>query len=179
MSWVDCVIDNDYEIFTEYPHQIRRKSNKRIVAESITTNGYIQCKLNNRNYRKHRIIAIQFIPNPDNLPDVDHIDRNRQNNHISNLQWVNNSSNQKNKSSHKGYQYVFLDELPETAEPLDSYNGYDLDGIFVDYEEKKLYLFNGRQYRELIPCRNGGSIYYSVQDIQNKRIKLYHEVLFG
>lgn len=33
MSWIDCVCDNDYEIYTEEPYQIRRKSNKRIIKK--------------------------------------------------------------------------------------------------------------------------------------------------
>lgn len=37
----------------------------------------------------HRAIAIAFIPNPDDKKYVDHIDRNRQNNSIDNLRWVN------------------------------------------------------------------------------------------
>jgi len=41
----------------------------------------------------HRLVAKAFIPNPDNLPLVDHIDNNSTNNHVSNLRWVTNQQN--------------------------------------------------------------------------------------
>jgi hypothetical protein len=46
----------------------------------------------------HRLLAIQYIPNPDNLPEVDHIDRNKQNNDLSNLRWVTHATNCNNKT---------------------------------------------------------------------------------
>ena len=41
----------------------------------------------------HRLLALTFIPNPDNLPYVDHIDRDKTNNSLSNLRWVSRSQN--------------------------------------------------------------------------------------
>ena len=43
----------------------------------------------------HRIIPSTFIPNPENLPEVDHIDNNKENNDVTNLRWI---SSFKNKS---------------------------------------------------------------------------------
>ena len=47
------------------------------------------------NARVHRLMAETFIPNPYNLRDVNHKDRNKLNNDISNLEWVSHSSNVK------------------------------------------------------------------------------------
>lgn len=47
----------------------------------------------------HRLVAELFIPNPDNLPQVDHIDGNSQNNHISNLRWVTAKENCNNPNT--------------------------------------------------------------------------------
>ena len=178
-EWIECVVDSDYEIFNEYPYPIRRKDSDKVIKEHIGTGGYLCCHLNLKKYKKHRIIAEQFVPNPDNLPMIDHINRIKTDNRIENLRWVSGSDNQRNKSINKGHQYVFYDELPETAEPLDAYNGHEFDGLFIDYENEKLYLFNGINYRELVPLRNKGNIYYIAYDIEGHKRTLAHKVLFG
>ena len=134
-EWLECVADNDYEIYSEYPFPIRRKGSNKVISEWIHKTGYILCKLNMNQYMKHRIIALQFIPNdePDDKPFIDHIDRNRTNNQLTNLRWVNASENMKNKTSNFQRQYVFLDELPETAEPLEHYNNHKFDDLWIDY----------------------------------------------
>ena len=177
--WETLKDHEDYEINVNYPYQIRKKSTGRIISEYEDKDGYLHCSLNRKNFIKHRLIAFQWIPNPDNLPCIDHINHIRTDNRIENLRFVSVQMNNKNKSVHNGKHYTFLDELPETAESLDSYNGFDLGGVYIDYENEKLYLFNGVRYRELLPIRNRGSIRYFVYDIENNRIYMNHKVLFG
>lgn len=69
------------------------------IKQRINSDGYsVITAGTNKNRRQvgvHRLIALAFIPNPDNLPEVDHIDNNRLNNHVSNLQWISHSDNVK------------------------------------------------------------------------------------
>jgi hypothetical protein len=47
----------------------------------------------NKTYSIHRLVGELYIPNPDNLPEIDHKDNNRFNNHYTNLEWVTGKEN--------------------------------------------------------------------------------------
>jgi hypothetical protein len=69
----------------------------RPLAQTLTSEGYLQVQLWNNNKAKsllvHRLVAYHFIPNPDNKPCVLHIDDDRRNCHVDNLRWGTNEEN--------------------------------------------------------------------------------------
>jgi hypothetical protein len=73
----------------------------KILKPHKTGNGYFQVQLYKNGSCKylliHRIIAELFIPNPLNLPCVNHIDKNKSNNNVSNLEWVTASQNEQHR----------------------------------------------------------------------------------
>lgn len=75
---------------------------KRPKLQELTknNNGYLEVRISINAKRKtksvHRLIAMTFIQNPNNHPTIDHIDRNRTNNHVTNLRWCTLSENMKN-----------------------------------------------------------------------------------
>ena len=63
----------------------------------INENGYLRVYIYNKTYALHRLIALAFIDNTYNKEQVNHIDGNKLNNSIENLEWVTNKENQIHK----------------------------------------------------------------------------------
>lgn len=76
---------------------------EKILKPGSNGKGYLSVhfKLNGKNYLVHRLVAEAFIPNPNNYPEVNHIDEDKSNNKVDNLEWCehkyNNNYGSKNK----------------------------------------------------------------------------------
>lgn len=79
-----------------YKRVIRRKHARRL-KEEVTREGYKRVVLSfygtSKHHSVHRLVAKAFIPNPDNLPAVNHKDENQGNNHVDNLEWCDGKYN--------------------------------------------------------------------------------------
>lgn len=89
----------DYEgkyFITQQGNVVNTKGNILMPAVNKKT-GYKTVELwkNNKGSSKtiHRLVALAYLPNPNNLPEVNHIDGNKLNNQVSNLEWVTSSGN--------------------------------------------------------------------------------------
>jgi hypothetical protein len=66
-----------------------------VLKQAIATSGYLEVTLGKqaRHLLVHRLVATALIPNSNNFPQVNHIDGDKQNNHVSNLEWCSASNN--------------------------------------------------------------------------------------
>ena len=67
------------------------------LTPNLNNIGYLYVRLCNNGvttkHRIHRLVAFAFLSNPDNLPEINHIDGNKANNHVSNLEWCTRQQN--------------------------------------------------------------------------------------
>lgn len=75
----------------------KKKTKGRVLTTTKQTQGYSQIGLckdgTQKSYRLNRLVANAFIPNPENKPEVNHIDGNKDNNRVDNLEWATSAEN--------------------------------------------------------------------------------------
>lgn len=102
--WKPVSVNNAYEISNKgrvrsLPGRFKKSKQPVEIKGWISFHGYRKIELCNSGKRTvvslHQLIARAFIPNPDNKPEVNHIDGNKLNNDILNLEWVTRAENAK------------------------------------------------------------------------------------
>ena len=90
---------------------IYNEKRNRFMKELKESNGYMRVKLSKdgkqKNFYVHRLIALTFIPNPDNKKCIDHINRIRDDNRIENLRWATQKENCQNSISNNEEMYIY------------------------------------------------------------------------
>lgn len=118
--------------------RIRNYRTKKVLKNYISPEGYVCNSLRHskeertHTVRVHRLIAEAFIPNPNNYPIINHIDGNKQNNNIENLEWCTAQHN---------IQHSFDNGLQEPTNII--LVGYDYVIAFAMY-------LNGFLYGEIV-----------------------------
>lgn len=126
MKWKTVIIEGVKTTFiiSEYG-DLKNTKTGTLYKKNLTNSGYVNYNLSlgskNRASRyAHRLVAELFVENPDNLPEVNHIDGNKTNNHYSNLEWVTKKQNMR---------HCFDTGLSSIPKPV---HQYTLQGDYVN-----------------------------------------------
>ena len=136
-GYENYLVSSEGRVFSKYK--------KGVIAQEETKYGYLNVTLykngNGKTRKVHRFVAEAFIDNPDNKPQVNHIDGNKKNNNVSNLEWVTAAENMKHacktglytsESARKGYktrlkkygQKYLSEKMSKAAKKADAKKGY-------------------------------------------------------
>lgn len=88
-------------LLTSIGTMYRLKGGTWELAEPYVNGSYLAYSVFGKPTHIHRMVAMSFIDNPDELPEVDHIDDDRFNNHVNNLRWVTQAENAEKKRGKK------------------------------------------------------------------------------
>ena len=169
--------ENDYEVETEPPHRIRRKRDGLMLKLTLNkTLGYLIVTLNGVKYYYHRILAKHFIPNPDDLPEVDHIDRDKTNNALDNLRWVNRSQNMSNRSKFTRQKREYIDHAPNDITDIRTFNDVDYpeNRYFFCFEnDRVVQRVNDHKWQWLAQSPHNGYLRMNMRDINGRKHQVY------
>lgn len=137
------MIETEYQnIFVENTKIFKKTKTGRIIelCQWVDNVGYYQCnfRVNGKKHyvRVHRLIAKAYIPNPNNYTMINHIDGNKLNNNIDNLEWCSNSYN--TKQAYDAGLYVSKKECPIRAIDKITKTVYEFKSIRECSERLKL-----------------------------------------
>tara|TARA_R110002012_G_scaffold152074_2_gene312009 strand:- start:19 stop:462 length:444 start_codon:yes stop_codon:yes gene_type:complete len=98
LDWVNIPDTKHYITRCGKVRKIIKSGKVMYLKGSVGSCGYRNITINKKHYKLHRILGKLFIPNPENKPCIDHINRIRTDNRLENLRWATRSENNYNKT---------------------------------------------------------------------------------
>ena len=132
-----------------------RSGKPKLLKPGKTKNGYLLVTLyknrKRKSYKVHRLVAEHFIPNPDNLPEINHKDENKQNNSVDNLEYCTHEDN-----INYGTRNERIAKANTNRKRSKKVLQFTLDGEFVkEWESTRECKRNGFNQGNIVSCCNG------------------------
>jgi predicted XRE-type DNA-binding protein len=110
-----------------------------------------------KNFKVHRLVAINFLENKNNFPMVNHIDGDKANNHVSNLEWCNQSHNEKHAyktglKSHVGENHnnsKLTNDMVRIIKNSKTLSQYELAEIFNVTQTNISHILSGKTWTHI------------------------------
>lgn len=160
--WIDKKSDDEKDYYRNNYMisnfgNIKSLKNNKILNQFINSKGYSYCcisyikngKRSFWSFRVHKAVALQFLNNPNNLPNINHKNGNKQNNNVSNLEWINHIENIKHAFKNNLRFSAFWDNIEKikcietgkvfyTAQEAQNYYNIRSSGNFSVYLSHKI-----------------------------------------
>ena len=128
--WKDVLHYEGLYLVSNYG-RVKNAITGKFKTQSDNGHGYLKVILYKNNKGKneyvHRLVALAFIPNPENKTTVNHLDEDKQNNYVGNLEWATQSEN--NSWGTRGYRQG--QTLLNNRKTSYRVNQYDMDGNYL------------------------------------------------
>jgi hypothetical protein len=115
----------------------------RKIIPCLNNHGYYYVVLSKngtqKQFKVHRLVALTYIPNPNNLPCINHKDYNRQNNNLNNLEWCSYLYNNQSINTSRNFGYIQLTKSNTYCTRYNS-NGKTYSKTFKTKKEAQDYL---------------------------------------
>lgn len=142
-TWKTIENYQDYEVSDTGKIRSLKHGKHRILRDRPDGCGYLQVILcvdgKQFSHKIHKLVAQAFIPNIENKPQIDHIDRIVTNNHKDNLRWATRSENMLNTYRHyrDTYSIRWLEDIKKYKVQINIRNKQNYLGCFGTFEEAK------------------------------------------